>query len=230
MLQQTTTARVERKYKEFLRAFPDLESLSGSPLRDVLGAWQGLGYNRRAESLWRSAKIISTDFGGAIPRSPQKLQGLPGIGAATAAAVAVFAFNEPHPFIETNIRRVFLHFYFPEAAHVFDREILPLVEKTMDRHDPREWFFALTDYGAMLKKGPSNPNVRSAHYRRQSPFEGSTRQIRGKILRALLKARVASLDELARSTGSAPSTLTPILAALAKERLLSRKGARFSLP
>ena len=101
---------------------------------------------------------------------------LPGVGHATACAVLVYSFNAALAFIETNVRRVFLHFLFPGVEGVKDAQLLPFVEKALDRDNPREWYYALMDYGTMLARTTENPNRRSAHYTRQSEFEGSHRQ------------------------------------------------------
>ena len=82
---------------------------------------------------------------------------LPGIGPYTAAAILTFAFNVPTVFIETNIRAVFIHTFFGDRTDVSDKEILPLIEQMLDRKDPRKWYWALMDYGVMLKKEFANP-------------------------------------------------------------------------
>jgi A/G-specific adenine glycosylase len=186
MLQQTQVERVALKYEPFINAFPDVWSLARAPLRDIMAAWQGLGYNRRALALQRIARRLVAEFDGSLPDSVDTLRTFPGIGEATAGALAAFAFNQPVVFIETNIRRVFLHFFFPGQSGVRDREILPLVDQTLDRKQPRPWYYALMDYGSMLKRAAPNPNRRSAHHQRQAPFADSDRQIRGLILKALL--------------------------------------------
>ncbi len=199
MLQQTQTDRVVPKYLAFLEMFPDFPALANAPLNDVLMMWQGLGYNRRGKALRDIAQMVVERFGGVLPDKYDDLLGLPGIGPYTAGAVCAFAFNQPVVFMDTNIRRVFIHFFFPDQEKVKDKEIELIVEQTLDRKQPREWYSALMDYGALFKKkgsrqkrgggeGEVNPNRRSAHYTRQSKFEGSDRQIRGAILRELLKA------------------------------------------
>jgi A/G-specific adenine glycosylase len=185
MLQQTQTARVVSKYLEFIERFPDICALARAGVAEVLTAWQGLGYNRRALALHRTAGIIYGDFGGLVPREKETLLALPGIGPYTAAAIRAFAFGQPDVLLETNIRTVFIHEFFPENETVPDRDILPIVEATLDRDTPRRWYEALMDYGAMLKDS-GNPSRRSSHYRRQSRFKGSRREARGAILRTLL--------------------------------------------
>lgn len=187
MLQQTQVARVIEKYEGFLRRFPTLEAVARAPLRVILEQWQGLGYNRRALALKNLAAVIVDRHGGRVPSESEALKALPGVGAATAGAVCAFAFNKPVVFIETNIRSVFIHHFFHDRDGVKDGEILPLVAQTLDLKRPRRWYSALMDYGVALKDQHPNPNRRSAHYTQQSPFEGSLRQVRGMILRALVK-------------------------------------------
>ncbi len=186
MLQQTQTKRVLQKYDAFIQHFPTAQTLATASLKDVLTVWQGLGYNRRALYLHKTAQYIVKNFNGLVPSSPQRLVQLPGIGKTTAAAVGAFAFNQPTVFIETNIRTVFIHFFFREKKAVQDHEILPYLEKTLYVKNPRIWYYALMDYGVMLKKEHTNPSRLSAHHHRQSPFKNSDRQIRGKILKLLL--------------------------------------------
>ena len=183
MLQQTQVERVLKKYPPFIEAFPDFQALAAAPLSRILALWQGLGYNRRAVQLKRCAVQVVEAHGGRLPDSPDALYALPGVGKATAGAVAAFAFNRPVAFVETNIRRVFLHFFFPWRSGVADAEILPIAERALERRDPRTWHYALMDYGVMLKKSLGNANVRSSHYKKQPPFEGSSRQIRGMVLK-----------------------------------------------
>ena len=185
MLQQTQTSRVIDKYAHFVRVFPTWQALADAPLVAVLQAWQGLGYNRRGKWLQQSAQMVVTEFGGILPHEPIHLIKLPGIGPATAASVSAFAYNQPTIFIETNIRAVFIHFFFSGRDDVHDSEIFPLIEQTLDRDEPRQWYYALMDYGVMLKKQLVNPSRKSKHHTKQSKFEGSDRQIRGLIVRLL---------------------------------------------
>ena len=180
MLQQTQVDRVIPYYKKFLALFPTPRALAKATPADVLRAWQGLGYNRRALYLHRSAQLI---------RSSASYQlKLPGVGAYTRSAIRVFAWNKPEVMLETNIRTVFLHHFFPHSSEIHDREILAIIEKTMDTQNPREWYWALMDYGAHVKKTNPNPSRKSKHHTHQSPFRGSRREIRGKILKNLLLA------------------------------------------
>jgi A/G-specific adenine glycosylase len=229
MLQQTQVARVALKYAPFLQAFPDVWSLARAPLRDIMAKWQGLGYNRRALALQGIARRLAAEFQGRLPASVDTLRTFPGIGAATAGALAAFAFNQPVVFIETNIRRVFLHSFFPGKNGVRDREILPLVEQTLDREQPRPWYYALMDYGAMLKDAAPNPNRRSAHHQRQAPFADSDRQIRGLILKALLKSPALSPEALVKAVGKPPARTTGLIHTLIHEGFLEQAGARLRI-
>ncbi len=184
MLQQTQVLRVIPKYRAFLKQFPNLKTLALLPTKEVLSAWSGLGYNRRALYLKRAAEAIVTLYKGQFPKAYEELIALPGIGPYTASAIMVFAYNEPLVVIETNIRAVFIHFFFPLSKKVPDSTLVPLIEKYMDRENPREWYNALMDYGAMLKRTLPNPARRSVHHVKQSAFSGSDRQVRGAIVKA----------------------------------------------
>jgi len=229
MLQQTQVERVHGKYLEFIHAFPDFDTLARATQKDVLAMWQGLGYNRRALALKRLAENVVSMHGGTLPRDVEALSSLPGIGKTTAGEILAFAFNIPSVFIETNIRRVFIHEFFDGEDAVKDREIFPLVEATVDGANPREWYWALMDYGSMLKKNVENPNRRSAHYTRQTPFEGSDRRIRGILLRVLLGKSYATGDELASETSVPQSRLKDILMGMARDGLIREKDGRYSI-
>jgi A/G-specific adenine glycosylase len=230
MLQQTQVERVKGAYHEFLAAFPGFSSLAEASLADVLVVWQGLGYNRRAMALLETARAVVKTHGGALPTSEEELLALPGIGKATAGALTAFAFDHPAVFLETNIRRVYLHFFFPRREAVKDGEILPLVEKTVDRSRPRRWYYALMDYGAMLKKSVPNPNRRSAHYQRQSPFEGSDRQVRSRVLRALLRSPGLTAGELSERAGVDAGRGGKIINRLAGEGFVVRRRGKYVIP
>lgn len=185
MLQQTQVSRVIPKYEAFLQLFPDISTLAKSPLADVLIAWQGLGYNRRAKYLHQTAKVVSEQWSGELPKRLDDLVALPGIGENTAKAVLVYSYNQPEVFIETNIRTVFLYHFFQNISDVHDKQILEVVGRTIDPENPREWYWALMDYGTHIKKTIGNQNVHSKQYKKQSPFVGSRRAIRGQVLRSL---------------------------------------------
>jgi A/G-specific adenine glycosylase len=226
MLQQTQVPRVEAIFPRFMARFPDAMTLARAPFREVLSAWQGLGYNRRAVALHQAAGQLGERFGGSVPADREALLSLPGVGPSTASAVLAFAFDIPVAFIETNIRRVFLHRFFPGHRAVPDREILPLVEAALDRGHPREWYWALMDMGSALRSLPENPNRRSPAYRRQAPFRGSDRQVRSRLLRLLLERGTLEVAEAAGEAGCDPGRFGHILRALEREGFLERIPGR----
>jgi A/G-specific adenine glycosylase len=229
MLQQTQTDRVVPKYLAWLEAFPDAKALSEAPLSAVLGLWVGLGYNRRARFLHEACKRVVTDLGGIFPQEPDSLRELPGIGPYTAAAVSTFAFGKPNVFIETNIRSVYIFFFFPNAETVPDSELMPLIAKTMNARDPRSWYYALMDYGAELKKKVNNPNRKSAHYSRQSKFDGSLRQARGAIVRILDASGRKTLEDIAAETEIEYERIKKAAEGLLGEGLIAKEGDTFRI-
>ncbi len=188
MLQQTQTARVEPKYLAWMERFPDAASLAGVDLATLYDAWRGLGYNSRALRLRESARLCAELYDGLPPRDERLLLDLPGVGRYTARAVLAFAYDEPGAFLETNIRAALLFHFFRGADKVPDRDLEAVAEAVLDRDDPRTWYYALMDYGAWLKRREPNPSRRASAYSRQSKFEGSLRQARGAVLRALSAA------------------------------------------
>lgn len=186
MLQQTQVARVLKRWPRFVGLFPTIDALASASTSDVLEQWQGLGYNRRALALKRAADECSQHYAGTMPRTLEGLLALPGVGPATAAGIMAFAYNRPGVYLETNVRTVFIHELFPDAEKVSDAQLRPLVEATCSQDDPRRWYYALLDWGAYLKGIGANAGRRSAHYTRQSAFEGSRRQKRAFVLREVL--------------------------------------------
>ncbi len=223
MLQQTQTDRVVSKYTVFIDRFPTVAALADASLDEVLRLWHGLGYNRRARFLKQAAEAIMLHHQGRVPDDAMQLRSLPGVGPYSAAAVQAFAFNKPVILIETNIRTVFLHFFFRGKSGVTDRQLVPLVEQTLDSSSPRDWYYALMDYGVMLKKKVTNPSRRSAHYTKQEPFQGSNRQLRGQILKKLLDSPGKSIDELARDLQISTDKLMQLLGKLADEKMIKQQ-------
>jgi A/G-specific adenine glycosylase len=227
MLQQTQVERVLEKYKEFLAVFPDFSTLAKAPLRRLLAVWQGMGYNRRALALQALAKKVMEEHRGRLPSDSEKLLALPGIGKYTAGAVMAFAFNKPVVFMDTNIRRVYIHEFFHDRANIHDEELMPFVLATMDRADPRTWYNALMDYGTRLKRGQVNPNRRSVHYSRQSPFENSNRQVRGRILKILVAGEPLTPAQITKRSGMDPERVKKNLADLQQEGFIKKKGKTY---
>ena len=224
MLQQTQADRVVHKYVQFIEKFPTVHSLAKAPIKDVLEAWQGLGYNRRGLMLHRLAGKVVDEYDGTIPPEPERLITLPGIGKATSASIAVFAYNRPEVFIETNIRTVFIHFFFHGKEEVADSLILPLVERTIDRSQPYHWYSALMDYGTMIKRLYPNPGRRSRHYQKQGRFEGSRRQMRGKILKLLLGKRKLTVKQIVNETEAEADHVSSVLGDLVREGIVKKTG------
>lgn len=221
MLQQTQTYRVEPKYEQFIAAFPTFHALASATKHDVLSAWQGLGYNRRGAYLHQIAQKVMAEYKGQLPDNPDILVTFPGIGPATASSICAFAFNRPTIFIETNIRAVFIHSFFKDQETVTDKELMPLIEACVDQENPREWYYALMDYGVYLKANTTNPSRKSAHYARQSKFEGSDRQIRGQIIRALTRQNHLELDALKNEINPVDERFERALQQLIGEKLIN---------
>ncbi|HLE76175.1 MAG TPA: hypothetical protein VI521_00215 [Candidatus Babeliales bacterium] len=230
MLQQTQTKRVIEKYEQFLTEFCSFQALAQASLRDVLSVWQGLGYNRRGKFLHESAQRIMQEYDGVLPQDPSILVQLPGIGPATAASICAFAFNSPTVFIETNIRAVFLHFFFSGKVGVHDKEIIPLVAATVDHSNPREWYYALMDYGVLLKQTIPNPSRASKHHATQSKFIGSNREIRGKVIKALTEKNKLTEQELLQIAQSQEKRLLGIIKQLCTENIIKQVGNTFFIP
>jgi len=228
MLQQTQVERVTTKFPEFIHAFPDFAALAAAPLGNVLTVWQGMGYNRRAIALQKCAIRVMNEYEGILPPDVAILATFPGIGRATASSIAAFAFNMPVVFIETNIRRVFIHFFFTGTDTVSDADLLPLVEKALYRNNPRLWYWALMDLGSALKKTVANPNRRSVHYTKQSPFEGSDRKIRGALLKIVLKYQFLEEEEIIDRVAEDPHRVRRILSVLEAEGFIEHSGNGFA--
>jgi A/G-specific adenine glycosylase len=222
MLQQTQTHRVIQKYEQFIDAFATIESLAEASLRDVLSVWQGLGYYRRARFLHQLAQKIVAEHGGVLPQDPHILKTLPGIGINTAGSVCAFAFNQPTIFIETNIRTVFIDTFFKDRETVSDKEIMVLVEQHLDYDNPREWYYALMDYGVFLKSGKQNPSRKSSHYTKQSKFEGSDRQLRAKILKYIVAHEKVSREDIFLYSQDNKDRVEKIITLLINEQFIGK--------
>ncbi len=194
MLQQTQVSRVLIKYKEFLKAFPTLKALAKAPITDVLKLWKGLGYNRRAFFLKRIADEVAVVHAGKFPKQYTEMLKLPGIGQSTAGAISVFSFNQKIAFLETNIRAVYMYFFFKKKISVTDAEIRAKLEETLSQIPTakvREFYYTLYDYGSMLKSklGKERQKLHAQHkgYKTQSSFIGSNRQLRAIILQYMVE-------------------------------------------
>jgi A/G-specific adenine glycosylase len=228
MLQQTQVPRVIPKYQEFMSLFPTVHALAAANQGDVLRAWSGLGYNRRARFLWLAAQEIVARFDGKLLHNIKDLSSLPGIGKNTAGAIMTYAFNEPVVFVETNLRTVFIHHFFKDEIDVPDSYLLPLIEAALPGSDrtAREWYWALMDYGSYLKSEVGNVGRASKHYVRQSTFQGSKRQVRGMVLRLLADG---PLSREILSEQVSDERLTGILDGLVAERLIRYEHGYYTL-
>ena len=252
MLQQTQISRVLPKYKEFLKEFPNIKTLARTSDKKLLKVWAGLGYWRRAKFLKEAAKRIVREYKGKFPQDPKILETFHGIGHYTARALTCFAFSAPkgrdlasgggnqEAFLDTNIRRVYLHFFFPNKKDVSDTQILKIAQRTLyylfdgrQKHtikiSAREWHYALFDYGATVLKDKTI-NKRSRHYHRQSKFEGSFRSFRTRAVRFILEhphdkvthqTLTAFLQKELKQTNS-PYSPDQIISALLKDNLIKK--------
>lgn len=223
MLQQTQVQRVVPKYTAFLERFPTAQSLAAADLGDVLTAWQGLGYNRRAKYLWQAARVIMER--GDFPATLEGLVLLPGVGLNTAGAVLAYAYNEPVVFVETNIRTVYIHHFFSDIEAVDDRHIRALLDQTLDRERPREFYWALMDYGSWLKTQVRN-NPQSKHYAKQPVFNGSRRQVRGQVIREL-STQGCTLEQLQQIVQD--ERLQSVLLDLEREGMIRTERGKYRL-
>jgi len=226
MLQQTQVGRVLPKFNEFLMKFPTTADLAAAPLAEVLSVWNGLGYNRRAKYLWQAAQLLQSDLQGVFPTTLAGLTLLPGVGKNTAGAIMAYAFNQPVIFVETNIRTVYIHHFFKDQTNVSDVAIGEYLQATLDHEQPREFYWALMDYGAHLKQTIGNVSRHSRGYAKQSKFEGSRRQIRGHVIRTLSVAP-ATRNQLQAAVND--ERLAEVLTALTQEGLIRRQGDTFLL-
>lgn len=227
MLQQTQVDRVIPKFEAFVATFPDTPSLARASLADVLKLWSGLGYNRRAKFLHEAAKKIEQDFGGHFPDTQEALISLPGVGVNTAGAILAYSFNQPVVFIETNVRTVYFHYYFEDSIDVSDHELREVVEQTVDKENPREWYWAIMDYGSYLKRQGVGRNDKSRHYKKQSALKGSIREVRGQIIRELT-IQTMELKQL-RYVLQADERFTEALSGLRKDGLVEETDGQLHL-
>ncbi|HEY6958877.1 MAG TPA: A/G-specific adenine glycosylase [Candidatus Limnocylindria bacterium] len=234
MLQQTQVSRVLPAYAAFLRRFPTLRALARAPLADVLRAWSGLGYNRRARDLHRIARAYPQG----LPTEVPALDALPGIGSYTAAAVATFASGARVPFADTNIRRVLGRIALGRVAT--EREAVAIDRELMPR-ESATWHHALMDLGATVcRPRPlcdtcpvlscrARGRVARAVPRRQAAFATSTRRLRGIAVR-LLVARSDGMTRAALVRALDDPRASEVIDGLARDGLVQRERARLRLP
>lgn len=188
MLQQTQVDRVIPKYHAFLERFPSLNDLAAASTADVLRAWQGLGYNRRAVNLKRLAETAVREYGGELPSAVEDLEKLPGVGKYTARAVASFAFGAQVPVVDTNVRRVLSTF---AGRDLTERETWDLAARLLPEGRAADWNGALMDYGALVQKA-----VPRRSGKKTEPFGTTNRFWRGRIVDALRLHGALNMDDL----------------------------------
>lgn len=225
MLQQTQVPRVMQKFAEFIEAFPTLEDLAHADFQEVLAHWSGLGYNRRARFLHQTAQKIVEN--GSFPTDEAFLRSCPGVGENTAASILVYAFNQPLIFLETNVRTVLIYTFLHNQTEKIDESVLhDLAKQTLYAENPRQWYWALMDYGTYLKKTEGNFNKMSKMHTTQSKFEGSFRQKRAAVLRCLLQKGPLDVSEISELIGYDLSLVQELIDALQKDKMVSVVAGR----
>lgn len=229
MLQQTQVERVLPYYERWMRQFPTVHTLADASLEEVLKAWQGLGYNRRAKHLHSACKELARYQ--VFPRTPEALEALPGVGPYTARAVAAFAFNTDTVCIETNIRTAVLHHFFTKhKKKVHDEEIRTVLMRALPRGKSALWYAALMDYGAYLKRQGVRLNSKTKGYAKQKAFRGSLREARGVLIKELTKGP-QTVGRLSGLLGDGrKDDMHAVIQALLKEGMVEKKGIRYQLP
>ena len=232
MLQQTQVERVKPFYEVFIKKFPTIQKLAAAPLADVLKVWQGLGFNSRAKRLQDTAKAVIVRYDGILPKDSAMLEALPGIGAYTSKAIVAFAYNHDAVLIETNIRTAISHHFFHDKEGVADEEVLQILKRVLPKGKSREWYSALMDYGAHLKRSGIRINNKSKTYTKQSKFTGSDREARGAILKALAKNDHTKVQLLKLLGETRKRQLEVQHSKLLKEGLIQKqkRGSRYQLP
>ncbi len=257
MAQQTQMSRVLPKFDEFIAAFPTVDVLAAAPAADVLRRWAPLGYNMRALRLHRAAKLIAQRAG--FPRTAAELQEIDGVGPCTAAVIASFAFAEPAPAIDTNVRRIIERIV--GADELNDGALLDVARALMSPRAPGRWNQALMDLGATVctartprcdacplarwcrsrrrfAQRPQRVAESRERYRAQAPFRGSRRYYRGRIVQALRElpagtsmSRSKLIDALPHHDGLDAAALADIIKSLKRDGLVrGLRSGRLRLP
>lgn len=224
MLQQTQVSRVIPKYRAFIERFPTLESLATAQLAEVLILWSGLGYNRRAVCLHQAAKELVAK--GYFPNEPRELERIKGIGKYTARSIVIFAFNKDIATVDTNIRRIFIHEGFA-TENSTEKELFLIANQLLPKGRSRDWHNALMDYGSLVVNAK---NTGITPKSKQSKFQGSDRQYRGRVLRYLVENEKATLNELITQKIVPTRKIEQILENLLKDKLIIQKDGYYTLP
>jgi A/G-specific adenine glycosylase len=247
MLQQTQASRVEPAFRSFLRRFPSVSSLAAASRAEVLRAWAGLGYNRRAVSLHRAAQAVMTSHGGRVPIDPAALRTLPGVGPYTAAAVASIAGGVPVAALDVNVRRIVARVGFADAPPE-PSAVDEAAARWLDRGDPGRWNQALMDLGRehcrAVPRCDGCPLTRACRWhranpgggpvasgsRRQGRFAGSMREVRGRLVDVLRARPTAGVATLIGATGLTSARVEAALDGLVRDGVVERSGRSYRLP
>ncbi len=253
MLQQTPVVRVLPRWLEWIRRWPCPCSLASAPLADVLTAWDRLGYPRRALRLHECAQRICNDYAGIVPSSEDDLRSLPGIGDYTAAAVAAFAFRQRSVVIDTNVRRVLVRSILgtplPAPSLTAKERRIAAVNVPDDAETAASWNAAVMELGALVCTARSarcelcpissycsyvaagRPDPAPDQRGRRQPFEGTDRQMRGKIMALLRTSQAVERQLIDRLDPTDPTRVQRCLGSLIEDGLAQRHDDdRFSLP
>lgn len=256
MLQQTQVDRVIPKYKAFLRQFPNIKALANAKASDVIKAWKGLGYNRRALMLQRTAQMIRTEHGGRFPRDLETLKTLPGVGDYTARAILSFAYEQPIMMMDTNHRRFYQRVFFG-MHNKTDKQLLAradeLLENKQLHKSTYDWNQALMDFGSQIcttrvpkcqecplkqwcraypkilthTPNPVAPKTKTARI----PFRQTDRYFRGRIIDNLRVDHRISLTKLEKSFPELPKErFQKIVRQLKTDGLIVQHGRSILLP
>jgi A/G-specific adenine glycosylase len=228
MLQQTQVNRVVPKFKDFMERFPTIDDLANAGIKEVMQIWSGLGYNRRAVWLRDAAKKIVEK--GSFPRTIEELTNLKGIGPYTSRSILIFAFNRDISTVDTNIRRVLISAGFVTEV-TSKKELQKIAGRLLLKGRSRDWHNALMDYGSkVLTSNSTGISPRT----KQTIFEGSTRQLRGEIIKILTFSEPLELQELiSQIEMAAPNQkqISTVLHKLEKEQLVEQTDTgKYRLP
>jgi A/G-specific adenine glycosylase len=245
MLQQTQASRVAERFPQLLARFPTPHAIATASVADVLAAWSGLGYNRRALALQRAGAIVAAD---GWPQTIVGLEGLPGVGHYTARAVAALAFGQPVGAVDTNVRRWLVRrFGLETSASMATLQLLAdrlaAAEGRTAAEDAAAWMHASMEFGARVcsARAPSCKTCPIRHgcpargrdvgvpVKRQPAFHGSERAVRGRLIRALAVAPGHNLPLAQVRKLAADDDFEGVMAGLARDGLAYRSGQRVRL-
>ena len=238
MAQQTQISRVDEAWVLFMQRYPTPGALAQAPTADVLRAWAGLGYNRRALNLQRAAVAIEAEHEGRVPASIEQLEALPGVGPYTARAVAAIAFGQPLAAVDTNVRRVVERLCGRSLA---PRQLQAQADALVETADPATWTHASMELGATVcvSRDPRCASCPVADWcasagRVPTPprragsagpaFELTTRWLRGRIIERLRALEADAWTQLPASIGThGPADVEAAVGALQREGMLERR-------